>query len=260
TATFHAVGTYTFLATITDPANLTATSSITVTVSQTLTSVVVSPASASITTGATQQFTASGKDQFGNTLTTQPAWTWTMTGIGTLTSAGLYTAPASTGTATVKATSGSVFNTAAVTVSAQTQILTSLTLLPGSITLGPGQQQAFTPWAKDQFGKQMTVPYTFSIVSGGGTISNLGVYTAPATSGTATVRVTAGSLTATASITTDTTLTPGIFFDSTTGILTIRATGYSSQATVNVGTINGVQYAFVGLSCMDSLGNVILSQ
>src|SRR5262249_13969543 len=115
TATFHAAGTYTFLATITDPANLTAPSSVSVTGSQTFTSVVVSPTSASIAELATQQFTASAKDQFGSTLSAQPAWTWTMTGIGTLTPAGLYTAPGSTGTATVKATSGSIFNTAAVT-------------------------------------------------------------------------------------------------------------------------------------------------
>lgn len=60
--------------------------------------VAVSPATASLTTGATQQFIAT------LTGTVNTAITWTATG-GTITSGGLFTAPASAGTYTVKATS-----------------------------------------------------------------------------------------------------------------------------------------------------------
>ena len=66
TATFSKAGSYTFQVTITDPGSLSVTSSVDVTVNQTLTTIVVSPASVTLNTGATQQFTASAKDQFGN--------------------------------------------------------------------------------------------------------------------------------------------------------------------------------------------------
>ena len=81
-----------------------------------LTSIVVSPASVTLTTGRTQAFTATAKDQFGTALAMQPAFTWTATGVGTVTSAGVYSAGATAGSATVKATSGTVSGTAAVTV------------------------------------------------------------------------------------------------------------------------------------------------
>jgi len=56
-----------------------------------------------VTAGARQQFTATAIDQFGNALAVQPAFTWSATGGGTITSAGLFTAPASVATSTVSA-------------------------------------------------------------------------------------------------------------------------------------------------------------
>src|SRR5262249_55613421 len=72
TATFHHAGPYTFQVTAKDAGGLTATSSVRVTVNQTLTSIVVSPASVVVATGATRQFTATARDQFAVALTTQP--------------------------------------------------------------------------------------------------------------------------------------------------------------------------------------------
>jgi hypothetical protein len=118
TATFTKAGAYTFTATISDGTN-TVTSNVGVTVSQTLTSATVSPATATVANGATQQFTATALDQFGNALATQPTFTWSIDagGIGTVNSTGLYTAPATgTGSATVRATSGSTNAAAAVSV------------------------------------------------------------------------------------------------------------------------------------------------
>jgi hypothetical protein len=116
TATFAATGSYTFRATISDGV-LSATSDVVVTVHPTLTSIVVSPVTASISTGATQQFTAVARDQFGASLAPQPAFAWLVfSGGGTISSTGLYTAPATAGTATIRATSGSVFGTATVTL------------------------------------------------------------------------------------------------------------------------------------------------
>ncbi|MBK7052409.1 MAG: M6 family metalloprotease domain-containing protein [Rhodoferax sp.] len=75
--------------------------------------VTVSPSSANINTGTTKQFSASV------TGTTNTAVTWSTTG-GTVSSSGLYTAPATAGTYTVRATSvanTSKFATATVVVS-----------------------------------------------------------------------------------------------------------------------------------------------
>jgi subtilase family serine protease len=116
TATFYAAGNYTFQAKISDSGGLSTTSSVTVTVNQTLTSFVVTPSTDTVSTGAGQQFTAIAKDQFGNPISSQPAVTWSLTGVGTLSGTGMYTAPGSTGTATVRATGGGMSNSASVTV------------------------------------------------------------------------------------------------------------------------------------------------
>ena len=118
TASFSAAGTYNFLVT----GGASTTSSVAVTVNQTLTSIAVTPTAEQIVEGYTQQFAASGLDQFGTVMATQPTFTWNKSGVGSINSTGLYTAPASTtGTATVTATSsGITSNSAAVTVVAET--------------------------------------------------------------------------------------------------------------------------------------------
>jgi hypothetical protein len=115
TVTFGAAGTYSFLVTIRDAVGLTTTSTVSVTVAPVLTSVAVSPASALVANGATLQLSATGHDQFGNTLIVQPAFTWSASS-GTVSSTGLYTAPASGTSATVTATSGSLSASAAITL------------------------------------------------------------------------------------------------------------------------------------------------
>jgi len=115
TATFVKAGAYSFTVTITDAGGLSATSSVNDTVSQTLTSVVVSPASARVVAGGTQPFTATADHQFGNALATQPAWAWSATG-GTISPAGLFSAPSAAGSATVQASAGGVSGAAAVSV------------------------------------------------------------------------------------------------------------------------------------------------
>ena len=117
TATFTKAGSYTIQATIKDAGTLTATSSVIVTVNRTLSSIVVSPASASVVPSGTQQFTAAARDQFATNLTTQPAFTWSVSGGGTISSSGLFTAGTTAGGPyTVTAQSGGVSGTAGVTV------------------------------------------------------------------------------------------------------------------------------------------------
>jgi hypothetical protein len=114
TATFTKSGTYNFQVTIKDVGGLTVTSSKSVTVNQTLTNVTVSPATANVTVGGTQAFTASGKDQFGTTMSITP--TWSISVGGTISAAGLFTATTAGGPFTVTATSGGKSGTATVTV------------------------------------------------------------------------------------------------------------------------------------------------
>ena len=96
------------------------TGSATAVVSPTLATITVSPDPASVETGSTQQFTATGRDGNGNTMSITPVWT-VETGGGTITSnTGLFTAGATTGTftSTVRASSGAVSGAASVTVTA----------------------------------------------------------------------------------------------------------------------------------------------
>ena len=89
------------------------------TTSVTPASIAVSPASQTLNTGGTQQFTAVAKDQSGNALSPQPAFIWSVAsgGVGTISSSGLYSAGSAAGSATVQATSG-VSGSASVTVAA----------------------------------------------------------------------------------------------------------------------------------------------
>jgi hypothetical protein len=117
TATFIKAGSYSLQVVIKDQGNLTVTGSASVNVNQTLTSITVSPASASVNVGTTQQFTASASDQFSTALSTQPSFSWTVNGGGTISASGLFTAGSTAGGPyTVTASSGGKSRTANVTV------------------------------------------------------------------------------------------------------------------------------------------------
>jgi hypothetical protein len=117
TATFFGAGTYTFQVTISDASSNSVTSSVNATVNLTLTSIILSPSSTTINENSSQSFTASGKDQFGVTLTNQPTFTWSVTsGIGSVNASGRYSSPGSAGSAIVQAASGSVHGAASVTI------------------------------------------------------------------------------------------------------------------------------------------------
>ncbi len=102
------------------------TASVTVTALPVLTSISVSPASTSVQTGGTQVFTASAFDQYGRQLSPQPALTWSVSGGGSISPDGVFTASASAGGPfTVTASSGGVSGTADVTVASVGDIATA---------------------------------------------------------------------------------------------------------------------------------------
>ena len=136
TVTFSRAGTYGFMVTIADPSGLSTTSSVSVIVNQVVAHISVTPAIVTIGPGATQQFSATANDQFGNSLTPQPTFTWTTT-VGSITTGGLLTAPVVSASGTVKASSGAVSGTANVTVLPPVNVafVMSDPLLPGKLAL-----------------------------------------------------------------------------------------------------------------------------
>ncbi|HEX3357679.1 MAG TPA: DUF1349 domain-containing protein, partial [Tepidisphaeraceae bacterium] len=124
TATFSKAGTYIFRVTITDGSGASVSGLLNVTVNQILTSITVSPATTSLSPGATRQFSAAALDQFGQPMTSQPSFMWSVSsGVGTIDSAGLYTAPLSGSSATIQATSGGKNGSATVSITNQSPLI-----------------------------------------------------------------------------------------------------------------------------------------
>jgi len=152
--------------------------------------VTLSPSSATLAANQTQQFTATVTGGSGNT-----AVTWSVSpSVGSVSSAGLYTAPASINaqqTVTVTATSvadGTKTASAAVTLLAPVNV----TLSPATTTLAANQTQQFT--ATVTGGSGITA-LTWSVNPSVGSVSSTGLYTAPASiTAQQTVAVTATSV------------------------------------------------------------------
>ena len=138
------------------------------------------PASA-ILTGGTEQFTATV------TGSSNTAVSWSATG-GTVSTNGLYTAPASAGTYSVTATSqANNTKSASATVTVTTPPVVAVSISPVSAALLTGATQQFTATVTGSSNTAVTWLAT------GGTVSASGLYTAPATVGTYTVTATGQS-------------------------------------------------------------------
>ena len=142
----------------------------------------VTPATASVPAGGTQQFTAAVS------ATSNTSVTWTVTGGGSIDVSGLYTAPASVPTqvtATVTATS-QADTTKSGTASASL-LVDSIAASPATANVLPGSTQQFSATVTNS--AQTNVTWT---LTGPGTISTSGLYTAPTSvSSPATAKVTA---------------------------------------------------------------------
>ncbi|MBL8955586.1 MAG: hypothetical protein JNK82_32725 [Myxococcaceae bacterium] len=157
-ATFTRAGAYTFVVTVRDAAGLTAVRTVDVTVAQAVTSASVQPTSAGVPTGGTQAFTASAVDQFGAAVAPAPAFTWAVSGGGTVSATGVFTAGTTTGGPhTVTATAGGQSATAQVTVANGTPPNIS-----GNPTATPsGRTAALSVTATDDGGESALI-YTWS--------------------------------------------------------------------------------------------------
>ncbi len=168
-------GTFTVTATSVADATKSASSTVTVTAVPVV-AVGLSPASASVNTGATFQFTASV------TGSANTAVTWSASG-GTVSPSGLYTAPATAGTCTVTATSVADPTRSASSTVTVTPVV-AVAVSPASASVSAGATFQFTASVTGSANTAVTWSTT------GGTVSASGLYTAPATAGTCTVTAT----------------------------------------------------------------------
>jgi hypothetical protein len=118
----------------------------------------VTPTNTTITTGASQQFTATGT--YSNSglqdITSQVTWTSTNTAVATVNAAGLVTA-VSPGTTAISATMSSVTGRTLLTVQAGPLSITTTSLASGFVN---------TAYAVTLAASGGTTPYTWSIISG----------------------------------------------------------------------------------------------
>ncbi|MHB8837394.1 MAG: ice-binding family protein [Gemmatimonadaceae bacterium] len=180
--------------------SITGRASITVTAGP-LATITVVPTPVTLAVTATQQFTAVGKDAGGNIVAFNATWS-VLAGGGTINANGIFTAGGAPGTYTntVQASHNDIKGFATVVVT--TGPLASLTLTPNPDTLIVLASRQFIVVGKDASGNVLSIAAAWSVVAGGGTVDNAGVFTAGTTPGTFpnTVKATSGSMSATATV------------------------------------------------------------
>jgi hypothetical protein len=219
------------------------TATITIT-APTLTAVVVSPGTASLATGGTQQFAASGRLSDGSTSTVTV--NWTATG-GSVNSAGLYTAGTTAGNFRVIATNsgGSLADTALIGVAVPAPTLQQIILTPSTATLltGAAQQYAVSGRMSDGSSKSVTATYTAT----GGTITAGGLYTAGTTAGSYRVisTLSGGTMADTGTVTvTAPTLQQVVLTPSSTTLLAGTLKQFSASGRLTDGSVSTVSVTY----------------
>ena len=182
------------------------TQDVTVAVRKRVATVTVTPSAATITEGATQQFTATLRAADGTVLTRSTSWSAAPQGVVTLnpaTGAATTATAVAAGTATVTATAEGVSGSAQATVLPR---VASVTVVPNTATLVPGAPQTFTAELRDANGGLLT-GRPVSWVSSDPAVFNLSSSAGASVSGTAggdgtaTVTATAEGVQGTATVT-----------------------------------------------------------
>ncbi|WNZ63953.1 kelch repeat-containing protein [Myxococcus sp. MxC21-1] len=168
-----------------------------------LLSLQVSPTSASVPVGITQQFTAEGSYSDGTTVdvTNNATWTTSDAAIATVSSTGLGTGVAGGGPITLTATLGGVSGTAQFTILPPPPVLTSIHLTPATASVIAGASQQFT--AQGSYSDGTTVDVTNNATwttsdAAIATVSSTGLGTGVAGGGPITLTATLGGVSGTA--------------------------------------------------------------
>ena len=202
-------------------------------------SVVVSPPTGKITAGQTLTLSATVRDTSGAVVTDRAvAWSSSNTTIATVSSAGIVTA-VNPGTATITASSEGKSGSAVVTV--QPIPVASVTLDPGSVTLGPGENAQLVATTKSADGTVLTgrvVTFTSSntkvaMVSSDGVVTGIAL-------GTATITATSEGKSTTAAVTVQPVVayvivSPDVVFLKKGGTVQLTAKAYDASGNPIVG-------------------------
>ena len=216
----------------------------------------VSPSAATISAGQTQQFSAT----IAGSASTAVVWSLNPSGVGTINSTGLYSAPATSAapqTVTVTATSQTDNTKWAAALVTVTPPAVSVSVSPSDAAISTGQQQQFTASVDNTTNTAVT--WSLSPI-GVGTIDSTGLYNAPSTlAAQQTITVTAtsqadGSQSALALITiTPPAVTVNLFPTSTT-----ISAGQQQQFTATVTNTGNTAVAWSlnppGVGAIDSTG------
>lgn len=227
-----------------------------------VTAISIAPLTSTIVNGKTQQYIATATYSDGTTsmLTSGLVWSSTNTNVATVTSNGLATILANSGTTSIKATYGSISSKLA-TLKASSAVVTSISVAPSKSQIANGLTQQYKATATYSDG-------TTSILTTGVTwnSSNTGVATIDS-SGMATVRADSGStsitanyanitshsakLNATSAIITLVTISPG-----TSTIFNGSTQQYSATATYSDGTTSPLTSGVVWNSTDTSVATI----
>ncbi|WP_155856069.1 discoidin domain-containing protein [Cellulomonas sp. URHD0024] len=154
-----------------------------------------SPAAKTVPVGQSVQLTATGYDQYG-AVVPLTGTTWSVSGGGTITSAGKFTATTNADPVVVTAAVGSVQATLQLRVGAA-PALAGITVSPAFARVTQGATAAFTAAGVDQYGDPFALTGAQWAAGGRGTVSASGVLTAT-TLGAGTLTVTVGGVRGTA--------------------------------------------------------------
>ena len=213
-------------------------------------SVVISPSTATLNVGGTQQFDTQVFDAFNNPIT-DAQLTWVVTAdAGTISAGGLLTAGTLAGTfdpgVTVTAALGGLSRTADVVVTIEPGPLDHVVLDATDVTLAPAGQHQFIATAMDQFNNAITgLTFTFSSDGLAGHVTSGGLFTAGTTSGTfgSTVKVE---------------VTQGAVTETATASVTISASSLGSVAIAPVAaTVEVAKQQQFSATALDTFGNAI---
>ncbi len=206
-----------------------------------LAKIVVTP-NATVSALASQQMVAVGYDAEDRVIPINPTWSIAASGGTVNAGSGIFAAGATPGVfaSTVVATVGTIKGSATITVVAGP--LASITVTPTPATVGVQGTQQFTAVGRDASGNVVPFIPTWSLVAGGGTLDQSGLFTAGIVAGTYTntVQASNNNLKGLATVT----VTPGALASITVS---------PSTATMTIGTTQ--LYTAVG---KDANGNTVV--
>ncbi|HTY05032.1 MAG TPA: hypothetical protein VMC86_00820 [Gemmatimonadales bacterium] len=160
----------------------------------------VIPPSVTIKPSAQQLFVAGGITSAGDTgVVTNPTWS---ASAGTITTGGLYTAPAALGTYYVRVTAGALMDSGKVIVDTDSTVLVRIVVFPHSATMAPSTSTDFAALGITTLG-DTTIVTNATWSASAGTVTSAGHYTAPASVGIYYVRAHSGTFTDSAMVTVD---------------------------------------------------------